>query len=153
MDPQLLHHESTDNAASLCPGAANVQCCTSSGGGNCGPPNVNAATVALIKEFEGFVKSPAPDPIGLPTVGYGHLCKTKGCSEVPYTFPLTEAQAAALLQTDLKVCHPSISSPVPCLGPNHSFQGQRRRIQQAYPVAELREVSRRQGLRFRQTQR
>lgn len=98
---------------SLCPGAANIQCCTSTSGSNCGPPEVNAATVALIKEFEGFVKSPAPDPIGLPTVGYGHLCKTKGCSEVPYPFPLSEAQAAALLQTDLKVCHSSISSPVP----------------------------------------
>ena len=88
---------------SLCPGATNIQCCTSSSGGTCGPPDVNAATVALIKEFEGFVKSPAPDPIGLPTVGYGHLCKKTGCSEVPYPFPLTEAQAVALLQTDLKV--------------------------------------------------
>lgn len=88
---------------SLCPGATNIQCCTSSSPASCGPPSVNAATVALIKEFEGFVKSPAPDPIGLPTVGYGHLCKTKGCSEVPYPFPLSEAQAAALLQSDLKV--------------------------------------------------
>ncbi|KAF2876172.1 glycoside hydrolase family 24 protein [Massariosphaeria phaeospora] len=68
----------------------------------CTGPNVNAATVALIKEFEGFVASPEPDPIGLPTVGYGHLCKTEGCGEVPYPFPLTEATATQLMQDDLK---------------------------------------------------
>lgn len=68
----------------------------------CAPPAVNSATVALIKEFEGFVKKPAPDPIGLPTVGFGHLCKSKGCSEVPFKFPLTEADAGKLLQTDIK---------------------------------------------------
>ncbi|KAF5343523.1 hypothetical protein D9756_001148 [Leucocoprinus leucothites] len=64
------------------------------------PPGVNGATLSLIKEFEGFVPKPAPDPIGLPTVGYGHLCKTKGCSEVK--FPLTEATATTLLVNDLK---------------------------------------------------
>lgn len=69
----------------------------------CTGPSVNVATVALIKEFEGFVESPAPDPIGLPTVGYGHLCQTKGCSEVPYSFPLSKATASQLLASDLKV--------------------------------------------------
>lgn len=76
----------------------------------CTGPNVNAATVALIKEFEGFVKSPEPDPIGLPTVGYGHLCQTKGCGEVPYSFPLTESTATSLLMSDLKVCP---TNPIP----------------------------------------
>lgn len=69
----------------------------------CTGPNVNAATVSLIKEFEGFVPSPAPDPIGLPTVGYGHLCQTSGCSEVPYSFPLSESTASQLLSSDLTV--------------------------------------------------
>ncbi|KAJ1931701.1 hypothetical protein FBU59_006624, partial [Linderina macrospora] len=63
--------------------------------------SVNAASLNLIKEFEGFVKSPAPDPIGLPTVGYGHLCQTKGCKEVKYKFPLTKATAEALLKSDI----------------------------------------------------
>jgi len=75
----------------------------------CTGPNVNAATVSLIKEFEGFVPSPAPDPIGLPTVGYGHLCKTEGCSEVPYSFPLTTSTASQLLAADLKVSSRPIS--------------------------------------------
>ncbi|KAF2181601.1 glycoside hydrolase family 24 protein [Zopfia rhizophila CBS 207.26] len=68
----------------------------------CTGPAVNDATVALIKEFEGFVPKPEPDPIGLPTVGYGHLCKTKGCGEVPYPFPLTKETATKLMQSDLK---------------------------------------------------
>jgi GH24 family phage-related lysozyme (muramidase) len=65
------------------------------------PPAVNPATLSLIKQFEGFVARPAPDPIGLPTVGYGHLCKTKGCSEVKSPFPLTDATATVLLNSDL----------------------------------------------------
>ncbi|KAF8530445.1 family 24 glycoside hydrolase [Hysterangium stoloniferum] len=63
---------------------------------------LNAATVSLIKHFEGFVSKPAPDPIGLPTVGFGHLCKTKNCGEVPFSFPLSQASASTLLNTDAK---------------------------------------------------
>ncbi|KAF2027102.1 family 24 glycoside hydrolase [Setomelanomma holmii] len=75
----------------------------------CTGPNVNAATVSLIKEFEGFVASPEPDPIGLPTVGYGHLCQTSGCSEVPYSFPLTTTTASQLLASDLKAPQQTIT--------------------------------------------
>lgn len=83
----------------------------------CVGPAVNDATVALVKEFEGFVPKPAPDPIGLPTVGYGHLCQTKGCSEVPYSFPLSEKSATSLLQDDLKVRSEYSSFPAfsPCI--------------------------------------
>ncbi|GLB44568.1 putative glycoside hydrolase family 24 [Lyophyllum shimeji] len=66
------------------------------------PAGINAATVNLIKSFEGFVPRPAPDPIGLPTVGFGHRCKTKGCAEVPFKFPLTQSTASQLLQSDVK---------------------------------------------------
>jgi len=69
--------------------------------GACGPSGINAATVSLIKSFEGFVASPAPDPIGLPTVGFGHLCKSSGCAEVPFPFPLSQSTAAQLLQQDV----------------------------------------------------
>ncbi|KAK2759888.1 hypothetical protein FQN54_002622 [Arachnomyces sp. PD_36] len=67
----------------------------------CDSPAVNDATLELIKEFEGFVESPSPDPIGLPTVGYGHLCQTEGCSEVEFDFPLSEEEATELLATDV----------------------------------------------------
>ncbi|KAF9051875.1 family 24 glycoside hydrolase [Panaeolus papilionaceus] len=49
----------------------------------CTGPSVNSATISAVKGFEGFVASPAPDPIGLPTVGYGHKCCNTGCAEVP----------------------------------------------------------------------
>lgn len=38
----------------------------------------------------------------MPTVGYGHECKSKSCSEVPFKFPLTKANAEALLVQDLR---------------------------------------------------
>lgn len=85
-----------------------VKKCGGGGGGTTPAPSgsgpcltLNAAGTKLVKEFEGFVKSPAPDPIGLPTVGYGHLCQTKGCGEVKYKFPLTEATATQLLNDDM----------------------------------------------------
>ncbi|KAI9503840.1 hypothetical protein GGI26_005454 [Coemansia sp. RSA 1358] len=75
----------------------------SSGGGSSSSycKTVNQAGINLITEFEGFVARPSPDPIGLPTVGYGHLCQTKGCSEVKYKFPLTKTTAKQLLNSDL----------------------------------------------------
>lgn len=68
--------------------------------------------MALIKEFEGFVASPSGDPIGLPTVGYGHLCQTKNCGEVPFSFPLTEAEATTLLIDDLKTFEKCVASDI-----------------------------------------
>ncbi|KAJ3526349.1 hypothetical protein NMY22_g10199 [Coprinellus aureogranulatus] len=91
---------SGNTLSGLCPGDSTVKCCLPASG--CVAPNVNAATIALIKQWEGFVARPEPDPIGLPTVGYGHLCQTAGCAEVPYPFPLTTATASALLASDLK---------------------------------------------------
>ncbi|KAI8318648.1 glycoside hydrolase family 24 protein, partial [Martensiomyces pterosporus] len=61
----------------------------------------NAASLNLIKKFEGFVAKPSPDPVGLPTVGYGHLCKKKGCAEIASKLPLTPASATDLLRSDL----------------------------------------------------
>ena len=62
---------------------------------------VNDKTLSLIKSFESFVPRPSPDPIGLPTVGYGHLCQTKSCSEAG-PFPLTTATATTLLKKDVQ---------------------------------------------------
>ncbi|EFR05120.1 lysozyme [Nannizzia gypsea CBS 118893] len=76
---------------------------------DCIGPDVNEATISLIKHFEGFVPRPAPDPIGLPTVGYGHACRTKGCAEVPFPFPLTEDTATELLMQDVKSFQQSIT--------------------------------------------
>jgi len=101
---------SGNTASGLCPGPADFECCLSASG--CVAPAVNSATIALIKNFEGFVPSPAPDPVGLPTVGYGHLCQTSGCAEVPFSFPLTQAEASTLLLTDLKTPESCITTDI-----------------------------------------
>ncbi|KAF9449595.1 glycoside hydrolase family 24 protein [Macrolepiota fuliginosa MF-IS2] len=102
---------STGNTATgLCPGPSTFTCCLPAS--TCSPKAVNSATVSLIKQLEGFVASPAPDPIGLPTVGYGHLCQTSGCAEVPYAFPLTTTTASQLLLSDLKEFEQCISDYV-----------------------------------------
>ncbi|KAJ2776294.1 hypothetical protein H4R18_005745 [Coemansia javaensis] len=63
---------------------------------------LSAAGAALVKQWEGFVASPAPDPVGLPSVGYGHQCQQKDCAEVPYRLPLTPAAADRLLRRDIR---------------------------------------------------
>ncbi|KAJ2082685.1 hypothetical protein H4R24_001435 [Coemansia sp. RSA 988] len=68
-------------------------------GGYC--KRINTAGVNLVAQWEGFVASPKPDPIGLPTVGYGHLCQKKNCAEVKYKFPLSKATGKKLLGDDL----------------------------------------------------
>ncbi|QKD62394.2 lysozyme-like domain-containing protein [Fusarium oxysporum Fo47] len=42
------------------------------------------------------------DPIGNPTVGYGHLCDAPQCSEVKYPVPLSVANGKKLLADDMK---------------------------------------------------
>ncbi|KAJ2157601.1 hypothetical protein GGF46_004392 [Coemansia sp. RSA 552] len=71
----------------------------SSSGNYC--KSVNSAGINLIVQWEGFVSRPKPDPIGLPTVGYGHLCQKKNCAEVKYKFPLTKATGKKLLADDI----------------------------------------------------
>ncbi|KAJ2706092.1 hypothetical protein FB645_001848 [Coemansia sp. IMI 203386] len=77
-------------------------------------------TVDLIKHLEGFVAQPAPDPVGLPTVGYGHQCTMANCSEIP-RLPLTPTSAHSLLLKDIAehavALSQSIATPV-VLNPN-----------------------------------
>lgn len=56
------------------------KCSDSSGGSSSPCKTINGASVDLIAKWEGFVASPKPDPIGLSTVGYGHLCQQKNCA-------------------------------------------------------------------------
>ncbi|TGJ83245.1 hypothetical protein E0Z10_g5522 [Xylaria hypoxylon] len=67
----------------------------------CTGPAANQATVDLIAEFEGFSADVYNDPTGNPTVGYGHLCQQSGCSEIPYSIPLSEADGKQLLADDV----------------------------------------------------
>ncbi|MGI9100417.1 MAG: lysozyme [Solirubrobacteraceae bacterium] len=57
---------------------------------------VSTACVELVKSFEGFRSAPYTDAVGVWTIGYGH---TAGVG--PRSRPLTEPEAAALLERDL----------------------------------------------------
>jgi GH24 family phage-related lysozyme (muramidase) len=78
----------------------------------CGGPSPNDATISLIKQFEGFVPSPAPDPIGLATVGFGHKCTSKSCAIAGFTFPLSQTTASQLLNNDLQQFVSCVNSAV-----------------------------------------
>ena len=52
----------------------------------------------------------SPKKVGLLTVGYGHLCKQRGCAEVKYKFPLTPQTAALLLQDDARIFENCVSN-------------------------------------------
>ena len=60
---------------------------------------INAAGLALIKEFEGFYPRFYKDPVGIRTIGYGHACHVNDCSKVHE--PMSEADATKLLLKDL----------------------------------------------------
>ncbi|KAJ4251401.1 hypothetical protein NW762_011383 [Fusarium torreyae] len=70
--------------------------------GTCKAPKSNRATVNLIASFEGFRTDIYNDPVGNPTVGYGHLCDEHQCSEVKYPIPLSVSNGKKLLANDMK---------------------------------------------------
>lgn len=119
--------ESGNTVTGLCPGPASFKCCLPKPGlqppkpaqppkpsanTNCPASTVSAGTVSLVKNFEGFVPNVYNDPIGLPTVGYGHLCRQPKCAEVTYPIPLSQADATSLLRSDMRASEICISAAV-----------------------------------------
>lgn len=62
--------------------------------------------VALARRFEGLRLSVYRDVAGVPTIGYGHVCK-------PDTPPITEHQADVLLATDMDGAAGAVTLLVP----------------------------------------
>ncbi|KAB5531335.1 lysozyme [Coniochaeta sp. 2T2.1] len=113
------------NVATFCPGGEEVQCCVPGtatvGGRPCGAFVVNQATLELVKGFEGWFPDIYDDPDGHATVGWGHLCDDRSCSDVPYPIPLSEADGQRLLLDDLAIAERCISDmivPSVTLNPN-----------------------------------
>lgn len=71
----------------------------------CTGPPANIPTLDLLKGFETMQPDPYDDGFGNPTIGYGHLCTNKACSDVPFSKPLSEDSATRLLQGDLTVSY------------------------------------------------
>jgi GH24 family phage-related lysozyme (muramidase) len=61
---------------------------------------INAAGLALIKEFEGLRTTAYRDPVGIWTIGYGHTSMA-GPPQVYEGMTITAAEAEAILQQDL----------------------------------------------------
>ena len=59
---------------------------------------INAAGIALLKQFEGLELKPYHDAAGIPTIGYGHVIRQH---ESHLTDGITAAEADALLRADL----------------------------------------------------
>jgi len=85
-----------------CPGGSDIQCCAFNTEPACPPPDLNEESISRLKGYEGFVKDVTPDPVGLPSIGYGHKCTQPGCAEVTYPIPLSEGDATSLLMYDLQ---------------------------------------------------
>ncbi|KAL2800190.1 lysozyme-like domain-containing protein [Aspergillus keveii] len=68
----------------------------------CKGPNVNPATLKLLKTLEPL-KPSVSDSYGNPIIGYGHLCTDWSCSDIldSFTQPLSEESASRLLVDDL----------------------------------------------------
>ncbi len=64
---------------------------------------INTAGLSLIKQYEGFSKTPYRCPAGLWTIGYGH---TSGVHE--HTAAITEAEALELLRRDVRAAEQAV---------------------------------------------
>lgn len=64
--------------------------------------HINAAGLALIERFEGCSLSVYRDPVGLPTVGVGHLLSAAEREKWPVGTKLSQAEVDALLLADLR---------------------------------------------------
>lgn len=62
---------------------------------------INEAGIALIKRHELCVLKPYLDPVGIWTIGWGHTGEVAGVPLGGASAPLTQAQADALLLSDL----------------------------------------------------
>jgi lysozyme len=61
---------------------------------------VPQAALDLVKTSEGFIPARSPDPIGLPTIGYGHKLKP---GDPLWDATITEPHAEALAGDDLNI--------------------------------------------------
>jgi lysozyme len=55
----------------------------------------------IAKPFEGLILEPYHDPVGLPTIGYGHLLSRKAWADLSQWEAIDEAEAERLLESDM----------------------------------------------------
>jgi lysozyme len=71
---------------------------------------INDAGLKLIESFEGLRLTVYKDPVGIPTVGYGHVVRPQDTLSVGDT--ITQDQADAFLRADLQVAEHGVESVI-----------------------------------------
>jgi lysozyme len=73
----------------------------------------------IAKPFEGLRLEPYHDPVGYPTVGYGHLLSRKPWADLAQWSAITEDQAEDLLERDMVKAYRSVARliTVPLMAP------------------------------------
>lgn len=62
----------------------------------------------LAKPFEGLRLNPYHDPVGFPTVGYGHLLSREAWADLSRWKSVTQDEALELLESDMMVAYKSV---------------------------------------------
>lgn len=81
---------------------------------------INAAGLALIKEFEGLRTTAYKDPVGIWTIGYGHTSMA-GPPTVYEGMTITAAEAEDILQQDLDLFERGVSNALTITTSDNQF--------------------------------
>ncbi len=76
----------------------------------------------IAKPFEGLSLKPYHDPVGYPTIGYGHLLSKQPWADLSQWQPISMNEAEALLQADMFMALDQVADASPVLNDPDNWQ-------------------------------
>lgn len=76
----------------------------------------------IAKPFEGLSLKPYHDPVGYPTIGYGHLLSKQPWADLSQWKPITLAEAESMLQADMYTALKQVMAASPVLDEPDNWQ-------------------------------
>lgn len=76
----------------------------------------------IAKPFEGLSLKPYHDPVGYPTIGYGHLLSKEPWADLSQWQPISMNEAEALLQADMFMALDQVADASPVLNDPDNWQ-------------------------------
>lgn len=76
----------------------------------------------IAKPFEGLSLEPYHDPVGYPTIGYGHLLSKQPWADLSQWKPITLAEAESMLQADMYTALKQVMAASPVLDEPDNWQ-------------------------------
>ena len=76
----------------------------------------------IAKPFEGLSLKPYHDPVGYPTIGYGHLLSKEPWADLSQWKPISMNEAEALLQADMFMALDQVADASPVLNDPDNWQ-------------------------------